>query len=78
MTRLCLVCGDRGLHGLSRCGTCYRYLRRRGADRPFALVAALTERDVERELIAQVSRAITGTFSQAGERVTLGEDRRGR
>lgn len=48
--RTCLVCGDWRLHARRRCDTCYRFWRRHGADRPFELIAALTARDVEREL----------------------------
>jgi hypothetical protein len=40
-----------------RCGTCYAYWRRRGADRPFELMARLTERDIVRELERQARRA---------------------
>lgn len=50
----CIVCGDtleraRGARG-ERCRPCRQYLYRTGRDRPWELVARLTERDVEREL----------------------------
>lgn len=52
----CIICGDslerrRGARG-ERCGTCSRYRTRHGDDRPFELVARLTERDIERELMS--------------------------
>lgn len=50
----CRVCGDRlerhrGARG-GRCGTCSRYHQRHGTDRPFELIARLTEKDIERGL----------------------------
>jgi hypothetical protein len=50
--RACVVCGDHRIHALRRCSTCYRYRHRHGVDRPFALIAALTAKDIEREAVA--------------------------
>lgn len=55
MTGTCCVCGDRlerrrGARG-RRCGTCAKYRARNGHDRPFDLVARLTQRDIEREFV---------------------------
>jgi len=49
MPNPCLVCGDPASVARGRCGTCYQFARRNGTDRPFALIAALTQRDIERE-----------------------------
>ena len=50
--RACVVCGDHRIHAHRRCNTDYRYWRRHGHDRPFELIAALTQRDIEREAAA--------------------------
>jgi hypothetical protein len=46
----CVICGDRQIHALGRCQTCYRYLHRNRADRPFELIYRLTERDLVKHL----------------------------
>lgn len=39
-----------------RCNTCYVYWRRNGRDRGFDLVAKLTEKDIEAEILRRQRR----------------------
>jgi hypothetical protein len=48
MRSRCVVCGGRAVVK-ARCRTCYEYRRRHGHDRPFELIAKLTEKDIARE-----------------------------
>lgn len=47
----CIICADPRVRALGRCMTCYSYFRRNGRDRSHKLIARLTEKDIEKEIL---------------------------